>query len=210
MTKKRKRMIWIIIGVVMLVAIIQVSAVILIEYKQHRKNAKLVSSLKHNVQRSKTIVIYFSRSGNTEVMAYTIAEVKRGKLINLVAEDYKIGFRGWINAMIDARKTTTVIKPEKVDLTEYDTLYIGAPIWLYSPAPPVFEFVSKNDLTGKKVILFNSMNSKFEQKYIDKFKNMVEEKRGEFIKHICVNRGRMTQQMSTQAFIDTVKAKIVN
>ena len=143
----------------MLLAIIQVSAVILIEYKQHRKNVTLVSTLKQDVQSSKTIVIYFSRSGNTEVMAYTIAEVKRGKLINLVADDYIIGFRGWINAMIDARKTTAVIKPQEVDLTEYDTVYIGAPIWLYSPAPPVFEFVSKNDLTGKKVILFNSMNS---------------------------------------------------
>ena len=193
----------------MLLSIIQVSSVILIEYKQHRKNITLVPTLKQDVQRSTTVVIYFSRSGNTEVMAYTIAEVKRGKLMNLVADDYKIGFRGWINAMIDARKTTAVIKPQKVDLTEYDTVYIGAPIWLYGPAPPVFEFASKNDLTGKKVILFNSMNSKFEQKYIDTFKNMVKEKRGEFIKHLYVNRGRMSQQMSNQAFIDTVKAKIL-
>jgi len=54
------------------------------------------------------------------------------------------------------------------------------------------------------------MNSKFEQKYIDKFADMVKEKRGEFIKHVYVNRGRMSQQMSTEDFIDTVKAKIVN
>jgi len=70
------------------------SIVVLIEYSQYRRNAKLVSSLKQDEQSSKTIVIYFSRSGNTEIMAYTIAKIKKGKIINLVADDYKIGFRG--------------------------------------------------------------------------------------------------------------------
>jgi len=203
-------MIWIIIGIVLLLPVIQVSAVILIEYNQHRKNVKLVSSLMQGEPNSRTLVVYFSRSGNTELMAYTIAGMKKGKLINLIADDYKIGLRGWINAMTDARKTTAVIKPQKVDLSSYDTLYIGAPIWLYSPAPPIFEFVSKNDLKGKKVVLFNSMNGKFEQKYIDKFSNLVKQQGGVFIEHIYVNRGRMTQQMSTEAFIDTIKAKMVN
>jgi len=171
-------MIWIIMGIVLLLPLIQVSAVILIEYNQYRKNIELVSSLKQVEPNSRTLVVYFSRSGNTELMAYTIAGMKKAKLINLVADDYKLGLKGWINAMIDARKATAVIKPQKVELTEYDTIYIGAPIWLYSPAPPVFAFVSKNDLTGKKVVLFNSMNSKFEQKYIDKFSNLLKQQGG--------------------------------
>lgn len=205
---KRKRMIWIVIGIIVLLAIFQLSAVIVIESYQYAKNKELISSLKKVEQNSKTLVVYFSRSGNTELMAYTIAEIKKGELINLVAEDYKIGFVGWINAMADARKISAVIKPQKIDLSKYDTIYIGAPIWLYSPAPPVFEFASKNDFTNKKVVLFNSLNSRFEQKYIDKFSNIVKQKGGTFIQHIYVNRGRMTQQMSTQDFVNTIKGQI--
>lgn len=198
-----------IVGLGALAVIIYVSAVVGIDNYQFKKNAKLVASFKLDQQNAKTLVVYFSRSGNTELMAYKIAEIKQGKLINLVASDYRIGFKGWVNALVDARKTEATILPEKVDLSSYDTIYIGSPIWLYSPAPPVFEFVRENDFTGKKVILFSTLNSKFEQKYIDEFSALVKQNGGEFSQHIYVIRGRMTQQMSTEAFLDEVKAKVL-
>src|SRR5690606_11643508 len=71
--------------------------------------------------------------------------------------------------------------------------YSDSPIWLHTPAPPVFEFVRNNDFTGKTVILFNSLNSKFEQKYIDQFSDLVNAQGGRVIKHIYVIRGRMTR-----------------
>ncbi len=85
----------------------------------------------------------------------------------------------------------------------------GSPIWLYSPAPPVFEFVRNNDFTGKKVVLFTSLNSKFEQKCIDDFSALVKQNGGDFITHVYVVRGRMTQQMSTEALLESVKTKVV-
>ena len=202
-------MAWMILGLSALAVLIYVSAVVGIDNYQFKKNAKLVASFKLDQQNAKTLVVYFSRSGNTELMAYKIAEIKQGKLINLVATDYRIGFKGWMNALADARKTEAVIIPEKVDLSSYDTIYIGSPIWLYSPSPPVFEFVKNNDFTGKKVILFSSLNSKFEQKYIDQFSALVKQNGGEFTRHIYVIRGRMMQQMSTEAFLDAVKTKML-
>lgn len=76
--------------------------------------------------------------------------------------------------------------------------------------PPVFEFVRNKDFTGKKVILFTSLNSKFEQKYIDEFSALVRQNGGVFIKHIYVIRGRMTQQMGSEAFLDSVKTEALN
>jgi flavodoxin len=203
-----KKMAWIILGIIVAGVIIQTSTVLGIEYYQFRKNAKLIDSFNLGKQNAKTLVVYFSRSGNTELMAYKIAEIKNGHIMNLVANDYKIGLVGWINAMKDARKTEAIIEPQKVDLSAYDTIYIGAPIWLYSPAPSVFDFVRKNDFKGKKVILFNSLNSKFEQKYIDEFSTLVNRNGGDFIKHIYVIRGRMTQQMSAESFLDSVEIKM--
>lgn len=208
MKVKLKKMIWIIAGIIAIATLIQISFVIGIEYCQYNKNEKRLSSFNLNQQRSKTLVIYFSRSGNTELMAYQIAELKKATIMNVIADDYKIGFKGWVNAMIDARKTKGTVNIEKVDLSAYDTIYIGSPIWLYSPAPPVFEFVRKNDLTGKKVILFNSMNSKFDQKYIDQFSAMVGENGGQLIRHIYVIRGRMTQQMDIKEFLSDVRGKV--
>ena len=201
-------MYWIIAAIAALGVVGNLSGVTLIDYRQYRQNAKLLKSFRLPQQPASTLVVYFSRSGNTEVMAYQIAEIKQAHLLNIEASDYKIGFAGWRHAMRDARKTKAVISTQPVDLATYNTIYIGAPIWLYSPAPPVFEFVKTHDLTGKKIILFNSLNSKFEQKYIDDFAALVRQQGGEFSQHLYIIRGRMTRQLNTQAFLDTVKAKV--
>jgi len=130
------------------------------------------------------LVVFFSRSGNTELMARKIAEIKQAHVIPIQSERGNIGFKGMLEAVTDARKTTAEISTSKIDLSQYDIIYIGSPIGLYSPAPQVFEFAKNNNFTGKKVMLFNSMNSKFEQKYIDDFTNIIEQNGGTFVKHI--------------------------
>ncbi len=201
-------MIWIVLAIAALVLVVQISSVIGIEYYQLHKNLKLLNSFNINQQNSKTLVAYFSRSGNTELMAYQIAELKNGSILNIEAGDYKIGFTGWVRAMFDARNTKAIISYARIDLSAYDTIYIGSPIWLYSPAPPVFEFARNNDFTGKKVILFNSMNSKFDQKYIDEFSAMVGKNGGQLIRHVYVIRGRMTRQMDIDEFLKEVRIKL--
>lgn len=210
MKLKLKKMVGIILGIIALLVILQTIAVIAIEYYQLRKNKMLLDSFTINQGYSKSLVFYFSRSGNTELMAYTIAELKNANLLNIEADGYKIGFKGWVRAMLDARKTKAVTSTKKIDVTAFDTIYIGAPIWLYSPAPPIFEFVRNNDFTGKKIILFNSLNSKFDQQYIDEFSAMVDKSGGQMIRHIYVTRGRMTRQMDTEVFLETVKNKLLN
>ena len=207
---KLKKMLWIILILIVLGIIIQLSTVIGIEYHQSNQSRILLDSFKIKEQFSKTLVVYFSRSGSTELMAYQIAEIKNAALITLEAPDYKLGFKGWIRAMMNSRNTKARISNHKIDLTGYDTIYIGSPIWLYSPAPPVFEFVKNNDFTSKKVVLFNSLNSKFDQKYIDTFSLLVRKNGGNMIRHIYVIRGRMTQQINNKDFLDSVKTQVLN
>jgi flavodoxin len=207
MNSKRKRVIWIIVGVAVLGVIGYISVVVGIDTYQFNRNATLLDSFRIQPA-GRTLVVYFSRSGNTELMAYQIAEMKHAHIMNIVADDYGTGFMGWVNALSDARDTQAVITPQRVDLSAYDTIYIGSPIWLYSPAPPLFEFVRKNDFTGRKVILFNSLNSRFEQQYIDRFAALVSQQGGELVRHIYVIRGRMTSQLGTREFLDSVKSRL--
>jgi len=147
---------------------------------------------------NKILVIYFSRSGNTKLMAEEISKYYEASLIHLEATDYRPGFLGLINAVMDSRSERAEITPAKIDLSPYQTIFIGAPIWWHSPAPPVWQFVHNNNFGDKTVVLFTTFNSSFKQKYIDDFQIQVERKGGHFIKHIYVERGRITQQISDE------------
>lgn len=208
--KKYGKMLWIALGIILVTVLGFVVSIVNIDSYQYKRNQRIIQSLTETRKASKTLVVFFSRSGNTDLMARKIAELKKAHVIPIQSERNKIGFSGWIEALRDARKTATEISPSKVDLSKYDTIYIGSPIWLYSPAPQVFEFAKNNDFSGKKVILFNSMNSKFEQKYIDDFKNIIEQNGGIFEKHLYIIRGRMTQQMDVDTFLNEVSKKLIN
>lgn len=201
-------MLWIALGIALLSALGFAATIVGIDSYQYQRNQKIIQSLNANYDASNTLVVFFSRSGNTELMARKIAEIKKAHIVPIQSERDKIGVRGWIEALMDARETTAEISPTKIDLSAYDAIYIGSPIWLYSPAPQVFEFAKQNDFTGKKVILFNSMNSKFEQRYIDDFKRIIEQNGGTFEKHLYIIRGRMTQQMSTDDFLKEVENRL--
>lgn len=198
----------IILGLAVLAAVIAIVYMIETEKADFRRNAGLASYELVSGSDSRVLVVYFSRSGNTELMAMEIAKTYRAEMVRLEAEDYRIGFRGWLNAMRDSQSQQAVITPETLDLARYDTIFIGSPIWWYSPAPPVWQFVLNNDFTDKDVVLFNTFNSRFEQKYIDEFKIQVEARNGRFAKHLYVRRGRMTRQIGPQEMLDQVRQQL--
>lgn len=116
----------------------------------------------------KTLVIYFSATGNTKAAAEAIAAATGGDLLELEpAEPYTSADLDYNNA--DSRvsrehddetlrdvalKTTTV-----ANWADYDTVYIGYPIWWGIAAWPVDTFVKANDFTGKTVIPFCTSGS---------------------------------------------------
>lgn len=195
-------------GLVVAALVLAEAIIVGIDSYQHRQNQKWIEQHPHTAAPGSTLVVFFSRSGNTEIMARKIAELKQADILPLQSARNQIGFSGHIEALKDARNTHADITPKTVDLSRYQTIYIGSPVWLYSPAPQVYEFAKSNDFTGKKVILFNSMNSKFEQKYIDEFANIVRQNGGEFVQHLYIIRGRMGQQMSQEAFLREVENKL--
>jgi len=113
--------------------------------------------------KGKTLVAYFSGSGNTKRVAEYIAEATGGTLFELVPTDpYTSEDLSWTTAgsrvnreheqesLRDIPLVTTT--PESFD--EYDTVFIGYPIWWGIAAWPVNGFVKNNDFTGKTVIPF--------------------------------------------------------
>jgi len=193
--------------VLLLLALVPV-VVTRIENSQARDNDQcLQRPLAAPKAAARIAVIVFSRSGNTAVLARHLAEQQQADLYRLEADDYALGLIGWVRAMLDARKDAAVIVPASIDLSRYETVYLGSPIWLYSPAPPIWQFVEKNRLEGKHVVLFNTFNSQFKQVYIDAFRQRVLDKGAKSFAHRAVRRGRMGQQISTEVMLERFDAR---
>ncbi|QYJ95693.1 flavodoxin family protein [Shewanella spartinae] len=201
---------WILIGLLIVLALVTLIALVVtqIENAQDAKNrSHLSSATTGRVAMVSTAIVVFSRSGNTGVLSDHIAQQTAGHVYEITADSYQLGIPGWINALKDARSNVADISPSHIDLEPYDTVYLGSPIWLYSPAPPIWQFVKNNDFTGKNVVLFNTFNSKFKQQYIDDFAKLVFAKGAKSFKHRYVKRGRMGDQISQQQMLKEFDAQ---
>ena len=116
----------------------------------------------------RTLVVYYSATGNTEAVANYIAQATGGDLFELEPVDpYTDEDLNWTdeNSRVvyehdneDARDVELVA--DTVDnWDEYDTVFIGYPIWWGIAAWPVDTFVQANDFTGKTVIPFCTSSS---------------------------------------------------
>lgn len=143
-------------------------------------------------------VVYFSRSGSTALLARHLARRMDASLYGIDADAYDLGLMGWVNAMRDARAHEAVISPETIDLSDHDVVYLGSPIWLYSPTPPIWQFVERNCFDAKRVVLFNNFNSRFEPAYIAAMRQMVLQRGARSFEHQFIRRGRMGAQLSPQ------------
>ena len=152
---------------------------------------------------SDVLVVYYSRSGNTEAMAREIARRLQADILRIETKPYGLDFKGWLQANSDAasEKKQVDITPEVVNFHPYRLIFLGSPIWWYRPAPPLWTFIEKNDFSGKDVVLFNTFNSEFKAEPIKEFQREVEKKGGRLIDHIFIRRGRVYHQMNGMELI---------
>lgn len=109
----------------------------------------------------KTLVAYFSASGQTANLAKTLAGVTGGDLFEIVPETaYTAADLDWMDkksrSTIEMKdpKSRPAIAGKVADMTQYDTVFVGFPIWWYQ-APRIIEtFLESYDFSGKTVIPF--------------------------------------------------------
>lgn len=116
----------------------------------------------------KTLVVYYSASGNTEEAANYIAAATGADLFELVpVEPYSSDDLNWSddNSRVvyehdnpEAREVE-LVETTVSDWESYDTIFIGYPIWWGIAAWPVDGFIKANDFTGKTVIPFCTSSS---------------------------------------------------
>lgn len=109
----------------------------------------------------KTLVAYFSASGITANVAKLLAEAAGADLFEIKpAVPYTNADLNWMDKksrstveMQDKRSRPAIAAPCS-NLADYDTIFVGFPIWWYVAPTIINTFLESGDFSGKKIVLF--------------------------------------------------------
>lgn len=131
---------------------------------------------------SKTLIVYFAVAENSDVDAASSASVvtvngeAKGKIRHvadviqaetggdLFAIETSVRYPGNGDKLVDyaAEEQDNNVRPELTshiaNLDQYDTIFIGYPTWWYDLPQVLYSFFDEYDLSGKKIIPFNTHN----------------------------------------------------
>lgn len=110
----------------------------------------------------KTLVLYYSQTSNTKTVAQEIASRLGADMEEITpVKPYDGDFQATIGRCMQEREQgiTPEIKPITADLSKYDLVFIGYPVWFGTYAPPVATFLEQTDLSGKKIVPFCTFGS---------------------------------------------------
>lgn len=110
----------------------------------------------------RSVIVYYSYSGNTkkvaEVLKQQLEKEGQADIIHLEAEDESESFFG--QAWRAFFKKRAKIKEVLFDLSGYDLICLGTPVWAFEPTPAVQAYLdSCAGLEGKKVVIFTTYGS---------------------------------------------------
>lgn len=109
-----------------------------------------------NLDSDKVLVVYFSHGGNTQKLAKEISDqvggdFRRIEPVNAYPEGDELYDYTEQEQADDARPE---IQDLNIDMSKYDTVFIGYPIWWYTYPQVILTFFDNYDLTGKTIVPF--------------------------------------------------------
>ncbi len=108
------------------------------------------------------LVLYYSQTSNTKAVATEIAKQLQADMEAIVpVNPYDDDFQATIDRCMQDREkgVVTEINPLSSDVSKYDIIFIGYPVWFGTYAPPVATFLDQVDLSGKKIVPFCTFGS---------------------------------------------------
>ncbi len=115
---------------------------------------------------SKVLVAYFSASGVTKRLATTLAQATGGDLFEIVPRmPYTKSDLNWMNPMsrssveMKNRASRPEIASQVEDMSSYDAVFVGFPVWWYREPSIIDTFAEQYDFSGKTIIPFATSGS---------------------------------------------------
>jgi menaquinone-dependent protoporphyrinogen IX oxidase len=110
---------------------------------------------------SKTLVVFYSRSGTTRRIAEALSEALKCDLEEITEPKPRTGFLGYIRSLLEAtRKRPSIIAPKTHDVSSYDLVVIGTPVWGWSLSSPVRAYLMATASQLPEVAFFCALGAK--------------------------------------------------
>ncbi len=116
---------------------------------------------KENKEMKKTLVVYFSATGTTKTAAHRLAKEHNADLYEIVPEQaYTAADLDWRDKTsrstleMKDKSSRPTIKGRCENIADYDTVWIGFPVWWYTAPTIVNTFIEAHDLGGKVLNVF--------------------------------------------------------
>lgn len=114
----------------------------------------------------KKLVVYFSASGTTRDLAKILAETANADIYEIKPKvPYTSEDLDWtnVNSRSSIEMKDAAFRPEieqnAINIAEYDTIFLGFPVWWYIAPTIINTFLDANDFSGKTIIPFATSGS---------------------------------------------------
>jgi len=125
------------------------------------QNKNQNTQTKENNNMKKTLIVYFSATGTTKAAAQKLAKEFNADLYEITPEQpYTAADLDWRDktsrSTIEMNDKTSrpAIKGRCENIAQYDTVWIGFPVWWYTAPTIVNTFIEAHDLSGKTLNVF--------------------------------------------------------
>ncbi len=144
----------------------------------------------------KSLVVYYSLTGKTRLVAQVIAEVLNATLVEIKEiKPRKFGpliyLTGGFRAMTNRGSK---ISPVDVDLKEYERIFIGSPIWASRPTPAVNSFIYQTNFEGRSIIPFFTMGGTTPKKALANITAKIEKSQGKVAGSFAITSYRVSDE----------------
>jgi flavodoxin len=116
---------------------------------------------KENKEMKRTLVAYFSATGTTKRAAQQLAKEKDADLFEIApAVPYTAADLDWRDKSsrstleMKDKSSRPAIKGTCANMADYDTVWIGFPVWWYTAPTIINTFIEAHDLSGKTICVF--------------------------------------------------------
>ena len=100
----------------------------------------------------KVLIVYYSYSGNTKAIAEIIKEKTNADMFQIETfKEYPANYNDIVKLAKHEKENNInpELKKRIENISEYDLIYLGTPVWWYTMSNPVKTFILENDLSGK-------------------------------------------------------------
>ncbi len=107
----------------------------------------------------KVLIVYLSRTNNTKAIAEIIQKNVGGRLVALeLKTPYPENYKAIVDQVVEENATGFLppLKTKIDSIEKYDVIFLGFPTWGMQLPPPVKSFLKQYDLSGKKIVPFNT------------------------------------------------------